>query len=127
MNKFEQVSGNVFTHICHSVRGGGGGLIMMSLPVWLPGPMFLLGGLYRCSCVPFGGLCPRGSLSRGSLSRGASLSRGVSVRETSRTETPFRTVKSGQYASYWNAFLFNTVFYKLKCGAEKAHITVSRK
>ena len=30
---------------------------------------------------------------------GGSLSRGVSVRETP-------TVKSGGYASYWNAFLF---------------------
>ena len=60
---------------------------MMSLPVWLPGPMFLLGRSLS------GGLCPVGSLFRGSLSRGSlsggSLSRGVSVRrETTRTETP---------------------------------------
>ena len=66
-----------------------------------------------------------GSLSRGSLSRrasvqgglclgvsvqGRSLSKGVSVwgslsREVSVTETP-RTVMSGRYASYSNAFLF---------------------
>ena len=35
---------------------------MMSLPVWLPSPMFLPGALY-----------PRGFLSRGSLSRGVSV------------------------------------------------------
>ena len=49
------------------------------------------------------GPCPEGTLSRGSLSGGSlsggSLSRGVSVRETPRT------VKSGRYASYWNAYL----------------------
>ena len=38
----------------------------------------------------WGGLCP-----------GGSVSGGVSVRET----PPHLTVKSGQYASYWNAFL----------------------
>ena len=38
--------GNVFTNVCHSVHRG----VMMSLPVWLSGPVFLLGG----------GLCPGG-------------------------------------------------------------------
>ena len=45
---------------------------MMSFPVWLPGPMFLLGGLCPWSHVPSrvgvsvqGILCPGGSLSRG--------------------------------------------------------------
>ena len=33
--------GNVFTGVCHSVHNG---ICMMSLPVWLLGPMFLLGG-----------------------------------------------------------------------------------
>ena len=55
---------------------------MMSLPIWLPGLMFLLG-----VSVP-GPMFLRGSLSRGSLSRGSlsgglclgeSLSRGVFV------------------------------------------------
>ena len=36
--------GNVFTGMCHSVHGGG--LCMMSLPVWLTGPMFLPGGVF---------------------------------------------------------------------------------
>ena len=66
-----------------------------------------------------GDFCPGGSLSREvsiqgeSLSRGVlcpgglcpgggSLSRGVSVTETS----PLHTVMIGRYASYWNAFLF---------------------
>ena len=47
------------------------------------------------------GLSPGGSLSRAVQGRslsGGSLSGGVSVRETPRTVT------SGQYASYWNAF-----------------------
>ena len=40
---------------------------MISLPVWLPGPMFLLGrrGLCPWFHVPSGGLCSRGFLSRG--------------------------------------------------------------
>ena len=67
---------------------------MMSLPVSLLGPMFLLGwgGLCLWSHVPSGG----------------SLSRGVSVRETPGQRPPPlpRTIKSGKYAYYWNAFLF---------------------
>ena len=36
--------GNVFTPVCHSAHGGGGGgLCMISLLVRLPGPMFLRG------------------------------------------------------------------------------------
>ena len=35
--------GKMFTGVCLST----GGLRMMSLPVWLPGPMFLTGSLYR--------------------------------------------------------------------------------
>ena len=37
------------THVCHSAHSGRGGLCIMSVPVWLPGRMFLLRG---------GGLCP---------------------------------------------------------------------
>ena len=40
---------------------------MMSVPVWLPGPMFL----------PAGGSLSRGSVSKGSLSRGVSVQRGL--------------------------------------------------
>ena len=54
--------GNVFRSVCQSFcpQGGWGVLCMMSLTVWLPGPMFLLGGLYPWSHVPGGGLCPGG-------------------------------------------------------------------
>ena len=61
--------GNVFAHVCHSVHGALGGLCMISLPVRLPGPMFLLGvsvsgpmflpGVH----LSRGGLCPGGGLS----------------------------------------------------------------
>ena len=47
--------------VSHSVHGGGRGLCMMSLPVWLPGPMFLLEGLCLWCHVPPRGvfvLCP---------------------------------------------------------------------
>ena len=58
--------GNVFTRICHSVNRGRG-LCMMSLPVWLPGPMFLFGGLCPWSHVSSGGLCPWSHVSSGGL------------------------------------------------------------
>ena len=54
-----------------------------------------------------GGSLPRGSLSRGSLSRG-SLSRGLCKGDR---DTPC-TVTSGQYSSYWNAFLFKTCLFR---------------
>ena len=70
------------------------------------------GGLCLGSLCPEGisvqgALCPRGGLCPWGLS-GESLFRGVSVRETPRTETPQHTVTSGRYASYWNEFLFIT-------------------
>ena len=78
---------------------------MMSLPVWVPGPMFLRGGVVS---VQRGlRLCPgcvsvhRGSLSRGSLSGGL-------CRETPRNQ------KSGRYASYGNAFLLLASLRKLE-------------
>ena len=45
------------------------GLCMMSLPVWLPSPMCLLGGGSRVPCSLQGGLCPGVSVKEGSLSR----------------------------------------------------------
>ena len=79
-----------------SVHGGGGVSVQR--------------GLCQGVCVHEGGLCPEGSLSGESLSRrgvgpGVSLSRRVSVRGGSLSSIPPRTVTSGQYASYWNAFL----------------------
>ena len=49
--------GNIFTGVCHSLCPQRGGLCMMSLPVWLPGPMFHLGGLCLVPCAFQGGLC----------------------------------------------------------------------
>ena len=43
--------GNVFRSVCHYVHGGVS-LCMMSLLVWLAGPMFLLGGLCLWCHVP---------------------------------------------------------------------------
>ena len=52
-------------------------------------------------------VCPWGG---GSLSRGVSFQRRVSVRGVSvqggLCQGDIRMVKSGRYASYWNAFLF---------------------
>ena len=55
--------GNIFTGMCKSFCSqGGGGLCMMSLPIWLPGPMLILGeslSLVLCSPCSFQGvLCP---------------------------------------------------------------------
>ena len=78
----------IFSEACvsHFVQGGGGVcLYMMSLPAWLPGPIFLQGGL----CLG------EVSVQGGSLGRG----KGVLCAGGSRE-------KSGRYASYWNAFLF---------------------
>ena len=70
---------------------------MMSLPVWLPGRRFLLGG------VSVQGLFVQGTsvwgLFLAHLCLGESLSGGFSVR-----------VKSGRYGPYWNAFLFDTIY-----------------
>ena len=57
--------GNVFTRGCHSVRGGC--LCMMSLPVWLPGPMFLSRGVSIQGVSVRGVFVQEGSLSRETL------------------------------------------------------------
>ena len=92
-----------------------GGLCMTSLPVWLPGPMFLLGSLCLWYHVPSGGLCQgdRG-LCPGNFCPGVSLSIRISLGggALSRGSVSGRiccTVKSVQYTSYWNAFLFLTL------------------
>ena len=65
----------------------GGGLCMMSLPVWLPVPCSFWGGVFVLGFSVQGHLCQGGPLSRG-LYAGPSLSRGVRWRLT--TETPYR-------------------------------------
>ena len=91
--------GNVFTRICHSVHGGGG--------VLCPGagvsqPWIL--------CPGGGGLCP-GVLCPGGLCPGG-LYPGVYVQAVSFQGVPCLgvrdppMVKSRQYASHWNAFMF---------------------
>ena len=100
---------------------------MMSLPVWLTGPMLLLGVsvqegflsrgfLSKGVSVQDGSLSrefsvQRGSLFRGSLSRRFSV-QGVSVRGTPPTQNPLYTVTSGWYESYWNAFLLEFVMIR---------------
>ena len=92
-----------------------GGICMMSLPVWQP----VGGGIVSVQ----EDLCLGGSLSRGSLSvRGLCLGGSLLGKPPTRTPPPYpsrgpptrtpppRTVKSGQYTSYWNAFLLNVIF-----------------
>ena len=79
--------------VSHSVHRGESYLCMVSLNVWLPGPMFLPGGFSVTGPMFLPG---RGVLSTGSLF-GGSL-------PGSRPWTDPRMVKSGPYASYWNAF-----------------------
>ena len=72
--------GNIFTSVCQSfcpqTETEEGHLCMMSPPVWLPGPMFLLPGICAWSHVPSQGSVSKGSLSRESVSKDVSLSRG---------------------------------------------------
>ena len=74
---------NVFRPVCQS---GGGRLCMMSLPVWLLGPMFLLWGLCLWSHV---------------------TSRSVQRQTLDRDLSPPRVGGDGRYASYWNAFFLS--------------------
>ena len=112
----------MFLHVSVILFVGVGGF---SVPACTTGHM-----TSRCGSLSRGslsqGLCPGGSLSRGvsvqedlclgvsiqgvsvqrgSLSRG-SLYRGVSVQGVSVVGGFCHTVMCGQYASYWNAFLF---------------------
>ena len=129
----EVCEGNVFIGVCLSTRGvsvqgslSSGYLSSgsLSMGVSVHGGLCPWGSLSRgvsvqgVSVYRDGDLCPGGSLSRWSLSmgvsiHGGSLSRRVSVQDggdlcsrgVSVRETPF-IVKCGEYASYWNAFLF---------------------
>ena len=82
-----QGQGNVFTHLsfCPGRKGEGEGLCMMSLPVWLPGPMFL----------PGRGICVSGPMFLGDgvsvQEGGGSIQERGSVREIPLTETPTRS------------------------------------
>ena len=79
---------------CFSVQGvGEAGVHMMSLPVWLPGPMFL----------------PGGSASRGVCLRGWSVSIGSAYRGRMGVAVPPHQ-KSRRYTSYWNILLFCKIF-----------------
>ena len=106
----------MFLLACVILFMGAGGLCMMSLPVWLPGPMFFLEGLSLVPCTFWGSLSlvpfsfQRGSLVPCSFWEGLfphpiSLTETLLDRDPRKTETPC-TVKSRRYASYWNAFLF---------------------
>ena len=86
----------MFSHMSVILSMGRAGLCMMSLPVWLPEGS-LSGGI----------LCPEGSLSGGiSVQEGFCLG-GLCPGWGLCQGDPPCSVKSGQYASYWNAFLFN--------------------
>ena len=79
-----------FTGVCQSFcPRGWGGFCMMSLPVWLLGPMFLRGGgVCAWSHVPSRWVSVQGILVRGVSVQGVSVW-GVSVRQVSLTETPW--------------------------------------
>ena len=99
-----------FTPVCHSVHGGGGGI---SVPACTTADMTGGGvgvsvweGLCSGGVCPgnlcLGGLCPWGiSLGAGRVS----VHGGVSVQGGCLLGDPPRTVTSGRYTSYWNAFL----------------------
>ena len=102
-----KIWGNLMLQVFVCPRGGG--VCMMSLPIWLPGPMFLLEGLSSWSHVrSSGGLC-LGGLCLGGLCPGGLCPRGGLCRET-----PTRNQKSRRYASYWNAFLFTLMLERLR-------------
>ena len=97
----------MFLHlsVSHSVHGWRGGLCMMSLPVWLPCPMFLLGeGLW--SMFLQGVSVQRGLPDRDPWTE-TPLDRDPLARDPIPVEKSPCALKSGRCASYWNAFLFS--------------------
>ena len=99
----------MFLHLYVSPSIHAGGLCMMSLLVWLPGPLFLLGVSVSGPIFLPGGLAdidlPQTEIP---------LDRDPPDRDPPGQRPPDQrppcTVKSGWYASYWNAFLVVVVF-----------------
>ena len=85
------------------VRGFCPGESLSKGEVCVQGSLFRGGSLSKEDGLHLGGLCP-GVLCLGVSVQGMGSLSGVSVRETPRMVT------SGQYASYWNAFLFTFLF-----------------
>ena len=73
--------------------------------------MFVWLSLSRGSLSRQGGLCPEGLCLGKGLCLGVSVWEGGLCQGVSLTEMPYCTVKSRQYKSYWNAFLFTLNFY----------------
>ena len=85
---------------------------MMSLPVYVPSPMLLLGEVFVMGGSLLRGLCQEGvSVSgeglceRGSLWKEGSLWK----RDPTPVMTSLGSHWSGRYASYWNAFWFKNI------------------
>ena len=97
--------GYIFIGVCHSVNRG----------VWSQGECLLPGGV----SAPRGLSGPRGVWSQGvsgprGLALGGLLPGGVSAPGGGGClmDTPWDGHCNGQYASYWNAFLFGLIFAK---------------
>ena len=90
----------VFTPVCHSVHGGGGGGVRGRGGACMAGGVCGGGGMHgRGACV-VGGVCGRGH----AWQRGACMPR-TPPPDTTRYGRSMRR----RYASYWNAFLFMCV------------------
>ena len=81
------------------------GFCMMSLPVWLSDPMFLLGVSVPAPMLLSGGICLGVFLSGVSLSRGFFVQGDVCRETPTDRDSPLQWT-CGLYASYWNAGLF---------------------
>ena len=85
-------------------------LTLDSLPVFLPPANEVCeGNVFTGVCLSTGGMgLGEGSLSRGSLWPGVSVQGpgGLCPGHSLSERPPSHTVKSGRYASYWNAFLY---------------------
>ena len=133
----EVCEGYVFTHVCHSVHIGGGGIpacIAGGIPACLAA---CLGGVVSQHALQVSSLTPRGKLrglARGVFrptSRGSPgpHPRGVSpgphpggfpgphlggcVSQHALRQTPPDGYCCRRYTSYWNAFLLNAVLFRI--------------
>ena len=95
----------LYFHRCLSVNRGSRSL---SRGVSIPGGLCPGGSLSRRGLCP-GGVSVQGVSVHGGVSVWGSLSRGVCH------EDPPRTVMSGRYTSYWNAFLFLEGILDIPC------------